>query len=412
MKTFIKYFVLITALVSANGVSAQTTYSINSNTTYSAAGIPTNCKNCTVNIANGVTLTIDKNINLQNVSFVGGASNSTIEVNSNNIVFSGAGSFTNIIANLKNISFSTSAPLTINSSVISLSNNSVATIGASVSLISSTWKINDNSTMEVTGGVFSIQSGSLIIGDGTPASKATAQFNGGSLSILDAVSFVSVVTAKNSYANTNAYNGNGSAITTASVVKGPSSLTAGGVISSATLPVKLESFTAKSNGTTVVLSWITAQEMNLSVFEIERSNDGISWNKISSVSARGNTSTESKYSYSEVVKVASTYSYRLKMVDIDNKSEYSPIVKVAFNTSNNTAIKTYPNPATDFFAVDGGTGAMQVMVVNMNGAVVKMIDGYVANTKISLNGVVAGNYVVKVSNINGSSQSFKMIVAR
>ena len=100
------------------------------------------------------------------------------------------------------------------------------------------------------------------------------------------------------------------------------------------------------------------------------------------------------------------------MVDIDNKSEYSPIVKVAFNTSNNTAIKTYPNPATDFFAVDGGAGTMQVMVVNMNGAVVKMIDGYVANTKVSLNGVVAGNYVVKVSNINGSSQSFKMIVAR
>jgi hypothetical protein len=178
------------------------------------------------------------------------------------------------------------------------------------------------------------------------------------------------------------------------------------------LPVKLESFTAKSNGTTVVLNWITAQEMNLSMFEIERSNDGISWNKISSVSARGNTSTESKYSYSEVVKVASTYSYRLKMVDIDNKSEYSPIVKVAFNTSNNTAIKTYPNPATDFFAVVGGTGTMQVMVVNMNGAVVKMINGYVNNTKVSLNGVVAGNYVVKVSNINGSSQSFKMIVAR
>jgi hypothetical protein len=413
MKTAITSLILTAALITVNKLSAQTTYNINSNTTYSAAGIPTNCNNCTINIANGVKLTIDKNINLQNVSFNGGsASKSTIEVNTNNIVFSAPGSFTNIIGNFKNTGFSNSGALTVTNSTFSFTNNSPATIGASVNLVSSSWKLNDNSGMTVTNGVFSIQSGSLTIGDGTTSSQATVAFNGGSLSLLDAVSYVSIVTAKNAYESTNPYNANGTLVSTSGSVKGPATLNGGVVVSPATLPVKLRSFTAKSNGTAVVLNWITAQEMNSEVFEIERSNDGSSWTKVGSVAAKGNSSIASAYSYSEVVKGGASYSYRLKMVDIDNKSEYSPIVKVSFNNSNSANIKTYPNPATNFFAVDGDAGTMQLQVINMSGAVVKTINGYVANTKVSLNGVVAGNYVVRVSGADNSSQSFKMIVTR
>lgn len=410
MKTVFTTFILAVAI--ASGVSAQTVYNVNSNSTYSGAGIPSTCKNCTINIANGVTLTIDKNINLQNVAFNGGSTKSIIESNSNNIVFSGTGTFSNIEANLKNTAFSNSGALTITNSVFTFYNSSLATINASVSLVSSSWKLYDNSDMDVTSGVFSIKSGSLTIGDGTPSSKATADFAGGSLSLLDAVSFVSVTTAKNLYENANPYNANGILISTVASLKGPASLNASGVSSSAILPVKLESFTAKNNGTTVVLNWITAQEINSNVFEVERSNDGINWTKVGEVAAKENSNVASKYSYSEVVKGGGSYSYRLNMVDIDSRSEYSPIVKISFNNPISATVKTYPNPATQFFAIDGVAGATQVMVVNMNGAVVKVINGYVANTKVPLNGVIAGNYIVKVSGTNGASQSFKMIVAR
>ena len=106
MKTIINSLILIVTLVSTTTLSAQTIYNVNSNTTYSAAGIPVNCNNCTINIANGVTLTIDKNVNLQNVSFNGGATTkSTIIANNHDIVFSAPGSFTNIIADLKNAIF-------------------------------------------------------------------------------------------------------------------------------------------------------------------------------------------------------------------------------------------------------------------------------------------------------------------
>jgi hypothetical protein len=412
MKTTITSLILVVTLASVKGLSAQTTYNINNNTTYSAAGIPANCKNCTINIASGITLTIDKNINVQNVAFNGGAAKSNISLNDKSIVFSATGSFTNINAAFEKSDLTNSGALTITNSAFTFSKTAVVTANASVSLVSSSWKFEENTGLEVAAGVFSINNGSLTIGDGTASSKAYALFNGGALSLLDAVSFVNVATIKNAYENTNPYNGNGTQISTASAVNGPASITAAGVSSSAMLPVKLQSFAAKTNGTTVVLNWITAQEMNSEVFEIERSNDGINWTKIGSVAAKGNSTVASGYSYSEVVKAGGSFSYRLKMIDIDSKSEYSPIVKISFNNTNSAGVKTYPNPATDFFAVDGATGTTQVMVVNMNGAVVKVINGYVANTKVSLNGVIAGNYVVKVSSANGASQSFKMIVAR
>ena len=134
--------------------------------------------------------------------------------------------------------------------------------------------------------------------------------------------------------------------------------------------------------------------------------------KVGSVNAKGNSWMPSKYSYSEIVKNGSSFTYRLKMVDIDKEYEYSSIIKISLNGVAGGSIKAYPNPATDFFAVDGISAGSQLVVVNMNGAVVKMISGYVSNSKISLNGMLAGNYVVKVVDSNGSSQAFKMIVAR
>jgi hypothetical protein len=414
MKTIISSLVLILSIVSVSEISAQTTYNINSNATYSGAGIPNNCSNCIINIANGVTLTVDKDVTLQNVSFKGGTSTkSTIVVNDKKVNFSAPGSFNNVMVNFNKADLTNSAAITITNSTFTFTKTAVATANASVSLVSSNWRFEDNSVLDVTAGVFSIKAGSLTIGDGSPSSKASATFDGGSLSLLDATSFVTMATGKNDYNSANPFNGNGTLISTLSSLSGPSSLTAAGVTSSAILPIKLQSFAAKTNGNTVVLEWITLQEINSNVFEIERSIDGVNYVKVGSVGAKGNSPVISKYSYTEVVKGGSSYAYRLKMVDADNQSEYSPIVKVSFNNNANVAsVKTYPNPATNFFAIDGATGTMQVQLVNMQGAVVKTISGYIANAKVSLDGIVAGNYVVKVSGANNMSQSFKMIVAR
>ena len=425
MKTTSIITILIAALLSTAGASAQTIYNISATTKYSTAGIPAKCTNCVIKIADGVTLTIDKPVELKNVSFTGGSvSKSTIVVKDDNVNFLAPGSFTNINAEFDHIDFTNTGSLTVTNSSFTFKNNSKVSADSSVSLISSSYSILDDSKLESTEGVFSLLSSSLSIGDGSGSSNAFASFNGSTLNLLDPVSFVTVLGKKNYYYNLNSYIANGQVISTlnnnlncqgsgisacsAPILRGPSAINAAGISSFAILPVNLESFIAKSSGNNVTLTWITANESNSAVFEIERSNDGVNYAKVGSVNAKGNSSASSKYTFTEVIKSGTSFNYRLKMVDNNNRSTYSPIVKLSFSNTTGT-IKTYPNPATDYFAVDG-SGVMQVQVISMNGAIVKVIKGYVSNEKVSLNGMLAGNYVVKVTEANGSTQAFKMIV--
>src|SRR5690606_30208087 len=128
------------------------------------------------------------------------------------------------------------------------------------------------------------------------------------------------------------------------VLYGPAALTTKGVIGSAILPVKLSAFYVKLSGIEVSIAWTTDMEANASHFDIERSVDGINWSKVGSVQAKGNSPVVSRYTYTDILKISGNVSYRLKMVDIDATSAYSPIrtVKVA----GNVKMSIFPNPAT------------------------------------------------------------------
>jgi hypothetical protein len=85
---------------------------------------------------------------------------------------------------------------------------------------------------------------------------------------------------------------------------------------SGTLPVKLISFTAGRSNQSVLLSWKTASEEGFDHFEIERSADGRSFQKIATIHAAG-----AGYPYQHIDQVPLTGQnfYRLKMVDQDGK---------------------------------------------------------------------------------------------
>jgi hypothetical protein len=116
---------------------------------------------------------------------------------------------------------------------------------------------------------------------------------------------------------------------------------------SATLPVVLVQFLATKNpDATVKLSWATAQEINSSSFDVERSADHGSWEKIGNVKAKGYASTSSNYTFTDQFPLAGNGYYRLKMTDLDGKYQYS---KVVFVTSDNISqpLVVYSNPFSD-----------------------------------------------------------------
>jgi hypothetical protein len=77
----------------------------------------------------------------------------------------------------------------------------------------------------------------------------------------------------------------------------------------------------------IELEWITASEVNNDGFEIERSIDGISFEKIGYVEGNGTTNEMTTYTFQDFsVQYNRLYYYRLKQIDFDGTTSYSNIV--------------------------------------------------------------------------------------
>lgn len=121
------------------------------------------------------------------------------------------------------------------------------------------------------------------------------------------------------------------------------------------LPVTWVSFSATSQGGNVILDWLTAQEINNSNFEVERSSDGINYHKIGDVKPN----TRHVYQFIDVQSLNATAFYRIKQLDYDGTIAYSKTIKV--NASDKMeVIRLLQNPVREQLkvqatqAVNGG----------------------------------------------------------
>ncbi len=111
------------------------------------------------------------------------------------------------------------------------------------------------------------------------------------------------------------------------------------------VPVELTSFIANVAGSSVVLNWTTATEVNNQGFEIEKSADGISFNNIGFVPGFGTTTEPKSYSYTDQSIKSCTYYYRLKQIDFDGSFTYSGVVEVEVSLPAVFSLEqNYPNP--------------------------------------------------------------------
>lgn len=109
------------------------------------------------------------------------------------------------------------------------------------------------------------------------------------------------------------------------------------------LPVKLLDFQGQESGQTVLLTWQTAMEQNNDHFEIERSGDGQVFTAVGTVAGHGTADVEHNYSFVDPSPLAGLNYYRLRQVDLDDQSVYSPVVLVSFSAQAD-GFRIYPNP--------------------------------------------------------------------
>jgi len=122
------------------------------------------------------------------------------------------------------------------------------------------------------------------------------------------------------------------------------------------LPVELVSFQVTMKGEQVLLTWVTASEHNSAYFSVEASLDGYTFAPLGQVAAQGNSSQQHTYTF--VHTLFNTYAsrtiyYRLRQVDQDETTAYSPIRAVsASSPATSLSVQAYPNPFTTNLTVN------------------------------------------------------------
>jgi len=136
-----------------------------------------------------------------------------------------------------------------------------------------------------------------------------------------------------------------------------------------TLPVKYLSFDAVVNDKSVLLKWLTAQEMNNSHFEVQRSFDMNNYSTVGLVLDGFSTSgTGKSYQYkdnSTELQGRSIVYYRLKQIDTDGKVTYSKVLAVRLQAKADVVMQVSPNPFVEnvnvrFNATENSTAVIRI----------------------------------------------------
>ncbi len=177
------------------------------------------------------------------------------------------------------------------------------------------------------------------------------------------------------------------------------------------LPVKLVSFNGAARDNNAALNWATSSEINSNLFEIERSLDGRTFEKIESIRAKGNSNALVNYNYTDlnILSRNRVVYYRLKMIDRDNSFEYSRTIKISIGDIRNQ-ITVGPNPFKNNIILNNIVLNSTIEIADITGKIVyKTISTTDGTIDINLPETLkTGVYFVKV-NDGTDSQVFKLL---
>ncbi|MEM6963369.1 MAG: T9SS type A sorting domain-containing protein [Bacteroidota bacterium] len=174
------------------------------------------------------------------------------------------------------------------------------------------------------------------------------------------------------------------------------------VIEDIALPIDLISFDATITDGGVQLRWVTASEENNEYFQIERSDDGISFEVIARIEGAGFSDEWLEYAYRDELPTLGQNYYRLKQVDFDGKFEYSDIVAVKV-TEGVEVFSFYPNPCRDELNLKVNTtlkDGSYLQIMNLYGQLVNRInipEDTTSNFTIDLSQLDSGTYVIMLN---------------
>ncbi len=175
------------------------------------------------------------------------------------------------------------------------------------------------------------------------------------------------------------------------------------------LPIELVEFTAECSAESVELNWLTATERNNDYFVVERSVDGIKWEKVKTIEGQVNSDKHHSYQVTDYSILPVLTYYRLKQVDLDGRFSYSNIVSVDC-FKNEQKLRLMPNPTDGEFYLTGLNEGEQITLLNAVGEEIVSLSAKSVTEKLNIEGNSAGIYFVKIMRKNGNIETLKVVL--
>lgn len=173
-------------------------------------------------------------------------------------------------------------------------------------------------------------------------------------------------------------------------------------------PVDITSFSGLRKNDIIELAWQTKNEINVQQYEIEYSLNGTSFNQVGIVAANNS----SIYKFNHNGASASRMYYRLRILDIDGKFEYSKIIQL--NSSPNDAANfvrpSVINNKVLELVIQGSYN--HVEMISMEGKEVwrQNVQGRTGSMKYALPSLIPGNYLVRL--VSNQKVVAQMVIVR
>jgi hypothetical protein len=176
------------------------------------------------------------------------------------------------------------------------------------------------------------------------------------------------------------------------------------------LPVEFLDVNASQKGNGVNVEWSTAQEINNSYFEVQRSADGnTNWTTVSQVKGAGNSQVVKKYTAFDASPLSGVNYYRIKQVDYDGNYKFSKTVNVRIGIGAN-GISVLANPFRNTLSINFNSAVAQQVsarLIDITGKQVatekwSVTPGNVRKDFSNVSGLQPGMYILSISDNSGS----------
>lgn len=186
------------------------------------------------------------------------------------------------------------------------------------------------------------------------------------------------------------------------------------------VPVSITSVTASRQADqTIAVQWKTENEINISGYELQRSDNGAQFGDLAAKAATANNGGRAVYNHIDNQPLAGDNFYRIKATSIGGQVQFSSIVKVAAKKQG-AFISIYPNPV----AADGlvqlrfGNQAPGNYRLQLSNAAGQILYNSTVNVAAAVQAeslqlptrMAAGNYQLRIWNPAGTEQVLQVLV--